>query len=286
MRAIPLLAALCLLGSCTKSGELRSGEGLHHRLVPRLVDTDRKVEVYWEEPRNAAKPWPVVLYLHGNQEAEDVGGRTLYDWGVLRRTADLGYLAVAVSLPGFGESTGPRDFCGPDSQQAVQDVIRELRHRPDVSEDQFALVGVSRGATVAAKVGEQVAGIAALVLVSGWYDLGENYRRWKADLDTPEAQALAAEFEHESVMSDAGPLEVTVRERSVLPVPLIQSPTLVLDGARDPLTIPLQAEQLVRRLKGKGIEAKAVVYPEAGHRIPAEARARDIEPFLRHAFGK
>jgi dipeptidyl aminopeptidase/acylaminoacyl peptidase len=79
---------------------------------------------------------------------------------------------------------------------------------------------------------------------------------------------------------------MTMRERSVLPVPLIQSPTLIFQGARDPITIPLQAEELVKRLKEKGVEARAVIYPEAGHRIPVEAREKEIEPFLKRVLGR
>lgn len=283
-RLLATFALLFLVG-CTKVPDLKSDHGLFHQLLPRLSDSNRKIEIYWMEP-TAPKRWPVVIYLHGNEEAEGNGGKTFHDWGVLERTAGLGYLAVSVSLPGYGESSGPRDFCGPDSQQAVHDVIRALRHRPEVLENKIALIGVSRGATVAAKVGEQVAGIAGIVLVSGFYDLGENYAHWKADREMPEARALAAELELESVMSDAGPLEVTVRERSVLPVPLVQSPVLALEGARDPLTIPVQAEDIVRKLNAKGIEARAVIYPEAGHRIPAEARQREIDPFLKKVFEK
>jgi dipeptidyl aminopeptidase/acylaminoacyl peptidase len=280
------LLPLLLLAACTKVPDLKSDHGVYHQVISRMTDSNRKVEIFWMPPANARKPWPAVIYLHGNEEVEDNGGKTYQDWGVLQRTASLGYLAVGVSLPGFGESTGPRDFCGPDSQQAVQDVIRALRHRGDVSEDKIALVGVSRGATVAAKVGEQMAGIAGLVLVSGFYDLGDSYAHWRADRENPESLALATEMERESVISDAGPLEITVRERSVLPMPLIESPVLALAGARDPIAQPIQTEDLVRKLQKHGVTAKAIIYPEAGHRVPAEARQREIEPFLKRVFGR
>ena len=85
-------------------------------------------------------------------------------------------------------------------------------------------------------------------------------------------------------MSHAGPVDIILRERSVLPDPQIRIPTLVLQGARDPLMNPLQAEELVGQLNKKGIEASAVLYPEAGHRIPAEAREKEIDPFLKRVF--
>src|SRR5262249_53204257 len=114
----------------------------------------------------------------------------------------------------------------------------------------------------------------------------ENYRRWKANRTLPEALALAAELEQEAVISDSGPLDVTIRERSVLPSPLIESPVLALSGAQDPLSISVQAEDLVKKLNAKGMEAKAMIYPATGHRIPAEARQREIEPFLKKVFGR
>jgi dipeptidyl aminopeptidase/acylaminoacyl peptidase len=279
-----LLLTLALLG-CTHRPVPTSDHGLYHFLFRRQADASRFVEVYWIEPRGKGRR-PAVIYLHGNEEVDSVGGKTFHDWGVLERAASLGYLAFAVSLPGYGESSGPRDFCGPDSQQAVQDVIRAIRHRQDVRENKIALIGVSRGATVAAKVGEQVAGLAGIVLVSGFYDMGPTYEHWKADRTFPEAQALAAELEKESVMSDAGPLEVTMRERSVLPVPIIESPVLALAGAKDPIAIPLQTEELVRQLRARGVPARAVIYPEAGHRIAAEAREREIEPFLKQVLDR
>mgnify|MGYP003353289758 CR=1 FL=1 len=163
---------------------------------------------------------------------------------------------------------------------------RLFRKRRNVDAKKFVVVGVSRGASVAAKLGEQLSELAGIVLVSGFYDLGATYQKWKVETETPEAQALASALEHETVMSDAGPLELVFSERSVLPYAGIRCPVLVLQGAKDPLSISFQAEELVKKLNARNVQAKAIIYPEAGHRIPAEAREREIEPFLARVLGK
>ena len=61
-----ILAAL-ILASCTRAPQIRPEHGLYHQLVPRLSDRERKAEIFWMEPK-AKKPWPTVIYLHGNQE--------------------------------------------------------------------------------------------------------------------------------------------------------------------------------------------------------------------------
>jgi dipeptidyl aminopeptidase/acylaminoacyl peptidase len=277
-----LLSTICLLlAACAhveppKKEKLPSG--LHTLLLRRSHDPARQVELFWMEPGNA-RPWPAVIYLHGHQEGEVQGGRAFHDWGTLQKAAAQGYLAVAVSLPGYGKSSGPRDFAGVDSQNAVADVIRQVRKRPEVIPEKVAVVGISVGATLAAKVGENVAGLAALVLISGVYDMAEMYTKWRGEKSAGHKE-LADQFEVESAMSDAGPTELLFRERSVLPDPQIRAPTLIFQGGKDQITSATQAELLADKLQRKGVEAKAIVYPDSMHNIPVAAREREIDPFL------
>lgn len=278
------LFAVCLLAFFSACASMAPVEpeklpkGLRTSLLPRSHDSSRKAEVFWMEP-SVSKPWPVVIYLHGHTEGEVQGGRVFHAWGALQKASGQGYLALAVSLPGYGKSTGPRDFMGPDSQEAVADVIRWVRRRGDVRPKKVALVGISHGASLAAKVGEQVAGLAGLVLISGVYDLGEMYLRWKGE-KIPEHKALAARVELETGMSAAGLTELAIRERSVLPDPEIRAPTLIFQGGKDLVTSAPQAELLADKLRRNGVDARAIVYPEEAHHIPVVAREREIDPFL------
>ncbi len=277
---IALLLAPAFSGCAHKepSKKERLPVGLRTELLRRSHDSARQVEYFWMEP-GRSKPWPAVIYLHGHQEGEVQGGRAFHDWGVLQKATDQGYLAVAVSLPGYGKSSGPRDFAGMDSQHAVADVIRQLRKRPGVNAEKVAVVGISRGATLAAKVGENVAGLAGLVLISGVYEMGEMYTKWRGEKSDGHKE-LADTFGVESGMSAAGPTDLLFRERSVLPDPQIRAPTLIFQGGRDLVTSAAQAELLADLLQRKGVEARAIVYPEATHHIPVSAREGEIEPFL------
>lgn len=285
MKASIFLSVLLLATSCAsvkREAKEKLPAGLKRVLIHRSHDSSRQLELYWVEPK-ISKPWPAVLYLHGITEGEVQDGRVFHAWGALQKAAAQGYLASAVSLPGYGGSSGPRDFMGPDSQEAVADAIRYLRRKPEVKQDKVALVGISHGASLAAKVGEQVAGLAGVVLISGIYDLGEMYLRWKGEKG-PEYRALVEKLELETNVSAAGLNAQVVRERSVLPDPQIRAPTLIFQGGRDWITSASQAVNLADRLKAKGVEARAVVYPEDAHNIPVGARESEIDPFLSHVL--
>ena len=94
-------------------------------------------------------------------------------WGVLDKFAARGYLAVSVSLPGFGNSDGPRDFAGPNTQHAVSAVIAKLKQDGLAKGDKILIQGISLGAVTAALIATQDPTIAGMVLISGLYDFTE-----------------------------------------------------------------------------------------------------------------
>src|SRR3712207_51460 len=76
----------------------------------------------------------VSLLVHRHRGAPRPGGRVFdlldrrpmcgfVDQGRLERLRERGYLAAALSLPGYGETTGPADFCGPLSQAALASAL-------------------------------------------------------------------------------------------------------------------------------------------------------------------
>ncbi len=97
-------------------------------IVPHPDDSSKIVEAFFKKPSRPKRngSWPTIIFLHGYQSHPSAGGRDFIDWGVLDKFANRGYLAVAVSQPGFGNSSGPRDFCGPFTQRGVLSVISKL----------------------------------------------------------------------------------------------------------------------------------------------------------------
>jgi pimeloyl-ACP methyl ester carboxylesterase len=138
--------------------------------IPHPDDPAKKVEYFLEKPKSDG-PWPTVVLLHGHQEWPRAGGKDFLKWGALGEFADRGYLAVAISQPGYGGSTEPADFCGPFTQHAVAAVIAKLHANGYVKDHSVVIQGVSRGALVAGMVAAHDPSIRGIVLISGLYDL-------------------------------------------------------------------------------------------------------------------
>ncbi len=84
--------------------------------------------------------------------------------GRLGIMASRGYVAAAVSQPGYGNSTGPPDFCGPVTQSAALDAIGFLRRQAFVNPNKIGLYGYSRGAIGDVPVDVEIGGRALLTL--------------------------------------------------------------------------------------------------------------------------
>jgi dipeptidyl aminopeptidase/acylaminoacyl peptidase len=240
--------------------------------MPHPDDSSKTVEYFLEKPAGR-RPWPAVVFVHGHQEGVSLqGGADFARWGVLDRFAKRGYLAVAVSQPGYGNSTGPADFCGPFSQHAVSGVISKLRAEGYLSTNRVVLVGISRGALIAGLIAARDPAIAGIVLISGLYDLPG----FAASARSPQAKQIV-----NAIIAETGGGRDALRIRSVLNfAPGIQAAALILNGAQDDRTDPEQARLLARRIASHGGNARAIVYAEYGHQIPVRVRDKEIDPFI------
>jgi dipeptidyl aminopeptidase/acylaminoacyl peptidase len=232
-----------------------------------------RVEYFVETPGTPA-PWPTVVFLHGHQPALDTpGGKAFSDWGVLSDYARHGYLAVSVSLPGYGGSTGPRDFAGPFTQHAVKAVLDRLQKDGVANPGKIVIEGISLGAVTGALVAADDPSIAGLVLISGLYDL-------PAFLNEPKTPAAAAV--RAAVFAQTGGSQLTLTERSALfKASRIRANTLILNGARDDRTDPNQARQLADAINAAGGRADVRIYREFGHEIPFDTREPFVSAFIR-----
>jgi dipeptidyl aminopeptidase/acylaminoacyl peptidase len=234
-------------------------------------DASKKVDYFLEKPEGSG-PWPAVVFVHGHQEWPRPGAKDFVNWGILDRFAKRGYLAVTISQPGYGASTGPADFCGPSTQHAVSGVILKLRRDGLVVPDKIVIEGISRGAIVASLVAAHDPAIAGIVLISGLYDLDEFVKNAKAD-----EGALIAR----SIVAETGGGSAELRARSALNFArAIKASTLIMNGALDDRTDPAQALRLATEISSRGGHARAIIYPNYGHQIPFAIRDKEIDPFI------
>ena len=272
-----VLAATAALLMCSglraQVKDVLAKPAIHTEYFAHPDDAKKRIEVFWAKPATQT-PSPAIVFLHGHQEPERPGARVYVDMGTLEQMAAAGYVAIAISQPGYGGSDGPPDFCGPYTQHAVLRVIREFRKRALVRPNEMAVQGVSRGANVAAMVAAQDDKLAAVILVAGLYDLGKLFAMAER---SPLVKRIVDNVRSETHGAD----EQVIRERSALLfADRIKAATLILNGAQDDRTDPEVARQLGAKIAAHGTPAEVVIYPDYGHSIPPPERAKVIAPFL------
>jgi dipeptidyl aminopeptidase/acylaminoacyl peptidase len=265
-----LLTWLMLVGcAAVESGAMtdRSGWVIRREFLPHRQNPSKTIEVFWTKPVEQG-PRPAVLLIHGHQEQIRNGGEAFVRTGRLGIMASRGYVAASLSQPGYGNSDGPPDFCGPFTQEAVLGALDFLRRQPFVQPAKVALYGYSRGAIVASVVATKDPKLAAVVLGAGAY----NFFSW---YPTP-LRGIDANIERE-----AGTSAEAFRERSAMShVEKIKAPILLLHGAQDERIPVRQAEAFSEKLKATGLEVRLKIFPNTSHRIPIDEQDREIYPFL------
>jgi dipeptidyl aminopeptidase/acylaminoacyl peptidase len=268
-KSLIMLASLLLAG-CTavEEGPLidRGGWLVHREFLLHSKDSTKKIELFWTKP-NGDGPYPAVLYIHGHQEQIRNGGELFVRTGRLGVMAGRGYVAASLSQPGYGNSDGPPDFCGPFTQDAALVAIDFLRKQPFVNSGRVALYGYSRGAIVAGMLATKDQKLAAVVLGAGAYDFFSWYPTPLRGIDT-------------NIRVEAGTSTEAFRARSAIyHAGKIKAPVLLLHGVHDERVPWRQAEAFAEKLKDNGIAVRLKIFPGA-HSIPIDEQYREIYPFL------
>jgi dienelactone hydrolase len=201
-------------------------------------------------PSNTGVPSPGVVIVHGHASH----ARMMMRAGQL--FVNQGYSVALVSMPGYGLSEGPADLMGPQTVAAVSAAMDSFVRMAEVDRKRLGVIGVSRGATVAAELAASRKDVRAVLCQSGIYDLWAVYREtsWPG-------------FK-EAIVAEAGPDSAAWKARSpVTQASAIKVPIYVLHGAKDKQIPVDQAQAFEGALKAAGAPVESQYMPTLAHQI-------------------
>lgn len=241
-----------------------------HEFIKSSV-TKEKIEIFWTKPESNG-PWPVLLLVHPHQEwPNKIGAEMFVKNGSLDYWSSKGFLTVAVSQPGYGQSEGAADFCGPRSQAAVIQAIHHFKEMPNIRKNAFFLYGGSRGAVIAGLLASKGIDLAGIMLKSGLYDFVDTYHNlpWYSGLKLTMIWEIGWNNETE------------LKARSALhSADKIKTPLLIIHGENDDKASIVQAENFAKKVRAAGGKVEFVRL-HSEHVIPMQKIKSDMEYFMR-----
>ncbi|MDS7944765.1 prolyl oligopeptidase family serine peptidase [Acinetobacter sp. V110_1] len=241
-----------------------------------LTANNQTTEIYWKEPALLAdKKYPAIIFLHGIQKDKQ-GAIAFVRSGLLNEYSKKNFFSFAVSMSGYGKSSGKSDFCAKASQNNLVQAINFARSQPHVDPNKVAVVGISCGASIANVVANS-GKINALILVSGFYDFKGMYAEWSSNTRTLPSNVMN---EINQTIAAEKNIETASAARSSLPISSQYPPTLILVSTKDPIVDPKQSIQLHQLLDSKGIPNTLELIQDAKHPAPANVWKTKSDSFL------
>jgi dipeptidyl aminopeptidase/acylaminoacyl peptidase len=185
-----------------------------------------------------------------------------------REFVEMGMLEACISIPGYGRSSGPSRFVGPQAVEAARHAVDLLAARPDVDPARIAVWGISDGAMAAGLLMDSDPRLRAVILQSGFYD---TLKMWP---EAPLNEKLA-------ILRQVWPSHRVLAERSViahLPAKLDCS-VLILHGEKDRKMPVAQAKRLADALEKRGVTVDARFFDD-GHDLGGKVNG-PLTEFLR-----
>ncbi|WP_240489842.1 alpha/beta hydrolase family protein [Actinomadura atramentaria] len=257
----------------TRPVALRQVEPVEPEVVVYPSADGRQVHALLYRP-DGDGPHPVVLSIHGGPEAQE---RPRYmRAGLYQYLLDRG---IAVLAPNIAGSTGYgaayqrlvyRDWGGADLLD-LDHTVRYVQGVAHLDADRIAVMGASYGGFAAlsclARLPYRFAAGVSICGPTNLVTLAQNPPpTWKSFisivLGDPEADA--------ALLGERSP--VTYADQ-------ITAPLFVLQGARDPRVPQAESDQLVERLRSRGVDVRYDVFPDEGHGFSNKANEL-------HAYGE
>jgi len=246
----------------------------------------KQIPAYLYRPEGVQGPMPVVLSIHGGPEAQE---RPQYMYsGFYQYLASRGIAVLATNIrgsTGYGKSYQKlihRDWGG-DELKDLEHAAKWLQAQDWVDSDRMGVYGGSFGgfATLSCMsrlpeywaVGVDLVGPSNLVTFAK--AVPPTWRRMMAKwVGDPEEDA-----------------DFLMERSPITYVDQIRAPLFVIQGANDPRVVKPESDQIVERLRQRGVDVRYDVYEDEGHGFTKrenELKAmRDMAEFLEaHLLGE
>lgn len=275
MRVFYLLFLFVIINQSTFA---RAVEYHNKRIERGIVSNPHKksnqLEFYMLKPSGEG-PFPIMFLLHGYQPSDSsVGGKQLVDYGYLERFEKIGVIAVSISVPGYGNSDGERDFGGVESQNAIIAIIDHFKTLSFVNGAKMGVYGISRGAQLAGMVSSCYSTLSLQILESGFYDLVS------FDAGIP---AYLEGIQNSMIEEGGDSLEALIERSPLYHTDSTNAATLILQGEFDDRRQLPAAQKMHDLLSKRGVESKFKIYPDACHDLPVD-KWEAIISFIREHF--
>ena len=122
------------------------------------VSVDGSLEAYVRLPEGCAPTggWPAVLWIHGLGGSRDVVENNAVTY------TEAGYVTLAYSVRGQGDSSGPGSYLGPTERGDLSTAIAWLKDNYPVDPDAIGVIGTSQGGFHSYAAALQDMGVAAV----------------------------------------------------------------------------------------------------------------------------
>ena len=173
------------------------------------------------------------------------------------------------SMPGYGNSSGAKDYCGPNTQSLILKSITQLI--ATFGFQKLGLWGISRGATLSGCLAVKTTlPISCLVLQSGAYDLAKDYS-WP---NKP------AEIKTNMTNETKGEIDPWVSRSSLSELAKLSCPTLILHGKQDDHIDVNQSLVLDNLLTSLHKDHQTVILDNSNHYLTSATLKTYTLPFL------
>jgi len=247
---------------------IAAGDLVEPELI-RIPAAEGDIPAFIFRPKRAAGPTPAVLYPHGGPEWQSRPGfpdRMAY----LQALVDRG---ITLVVPNIHGSTGyglswqkaiHRDWGGIDARD-LRAVTDWMASQPDIDPKRLAVYGGSYG------------GFATLVCVTTMPE------RWKCAVDVFGVANLVTMIEHAQPnwrrflklwIGDLDTDRAKLVERSpITHMDTVRCPMLVVQGTNDPRVPQEESDQVVERLRARGVPVEYMVFEDEGHGFTKRANS-------------